>query len=284
MIEKDILRKLQLIVFDLDGTLVDDNNEIGIESRKLVKELSALGVKFSIATGRLLSAVTEHADALGIDTPLITLDGSLIQNRKWDKSVFVSPLPQKYVKRALKLADQNLLKVALCHDRAIYYTEENYLLSSVMDKFGAKFRQVASYDNYLENTLEVIVAGDYMQNVKNVSSKMSFPHTFGVRTAFYKANSQGGFYYLEIRKIGCSKGDGLKRLLNHLHIRMKRTAVVGDWYNDKSLFENDSIKVAMANAVPELKRMADLVLKKTNNEDGAADFLKMVLDAKKEHA
>lgn len=280
----DILSKLELIVMDLDGSLVDDNNEIGDESKSLIRELSGLGVKFSIATGRLLSAVTEHAEALGIDTPLITLDGSLIQNRKGEKTVFVSPLPVKYVKRALKLADQNLLKVALCHDRAIYFTEENYLLSSVMDKFGAKFRQVSSYDNYLEDTLEVVVAGDYQQNVRNVSHKMSFPYTFGVRTAFYKANSQGGFYYLEIRKIGCSKGDGLKKLLRHLRIRMTRTAVVGDWYNDKSLFENDSFKVAMANAVPELKRMADLVLKKTNNEDGVAEFLKMVLQAKKGHA
>ncbi len=281
MIDKDILKRIKLVVFDLDGTLVNDQNQIGEETKSLIKELSSIGVQFSIATGRLLSAVTNHADELGIKIPLITLDGTLIQRYPGDKSIFESHLPIKYVQRALNLADKYLVQVALCHDKAIYFTEENSLFPQLMDKFGAKYQQVFSYDNYLDGTLEVIMVSDYKDNVKHVSSKMSFPYTFGVRTAFYKSQSQGGTYYVEIRKMGSSKGDGLKRLLSHLKIKMKETAVVGDWYNDKSLFENDSLKIAMENAVPELKRMADLVLKKNNNEDGSAEFLKMLLQAKK---
>ncbi|MEW6654836.1 MAG: HAD family hydrolase [Bacteroidota bacterium] len=281
MIDKDILKKIKLVVFDLDGTLVNDQNQVGDETKCLIKELSSLGVQFSIATGRLLSAVTEHADQLGIKIPLITLDGTLIQRYPGDKSIFESHLPKKYVQRALKLADKYLVQAALCHDKAIYYTEENAIFPSLMDKFGAKYLQVFSYDNYLSETLEVIMVSEYKENVKHVSNKMSFPYTFGVRTAFYKASGQGGNYYVEVRKMGCSKGAGLKRLLKHLKIKVKETAVVGDWYNDKSLFENDSLKVAMENAVPELKRMADLILKKNNNEDGTADFLKMLLQAKK---
>jgi Cof subfamily protein (haloacid dehalogenase superfamily) len=281
MIDKNILRKIKLVVFDLDGTLVNDQNQIGEETKSLIKELSSLDVQFSIATGRLLSAVTNHADELGIKIPLITLDGTLIQRYPGDKSIFEAHLPAKYVQRALKLADKFLVQVALCHDKAIYYTEENALFPQLMDKFGAKYQQVFSYDNYVDETLEVVLVSDYKDNVKHISSKMSFPYTFGVKTSFYKSQSQGGSYYLEIRKMGCSKGDGLKRLLNHLKLKMRETAVVGDWYNDKSLFENDSLKVAMENAVPELKRMADLILKKNNNEDGVADFLKMLLQAKK---
>jgi len=281
MIDKNILKKIKLVVFDLDGTLINDQNVIGIETKNLIKELSALGVQFSIATGRLLSAVTEHADSLNIKIPLITLDGTLIQRYPGEKSIFEAHLPVKYVKRALKLADKYLVQAALCHDKAIYYTEDNSLFPQLMDKFGAKYQQVFSYDNYMENTLEVIMVSDYKENIKYISKKMSFPYAFGVRSSYYKSNSQGGTYYIEVRKIGCNKGDGLKRLLKHLRINIKETAVVGDWYNDKSLFENDSLKVAMENAVPELKRMADLVLKKNNNEDGTADLLKMLLQAKK---
>lgn len=281
MIDKDILKRIKLVVFDLDGTLVNDQNQIGEETKSLIRELSSLGVQFSIATGRLLSAVTDHADDLGIKIPLITLDGTLIQRYPGDKSIFEAHLPQKYVQRALKFADKYLVQVALCHDKAIYYTEENSLFPQLMDKFGAKYQQVFSYDNYIDETLEVVMVSDYKENVKHVSSKMSFPYTFGVRTAFYKSHSQGGTYYVEIRKMGCSKGEGLKKLLGHLKIKIKETAVIGDWYNDKSLFENDSLKIAMENAVPELKRMADLILKKSNNEDGTADFLKMLLQAKK---
>lgn len=281
MIDKSILKKIKLVVFDLDGTLINDQNIIGDETKFLIKELSLLGVQFSIATGRLLSAATDHANELGIKIPLITLDGTLIKRYPGEDSIFQSPLPVKHVKRALKLADKYLVQVALCHDKAIYYTEENSLFPQLMDKFGAKYQQIFSYDNYLLDTLEIIMVSDYKENIKHISKKMSFPYTFGCRASYYKSSGKGGNYYVEIRKMGCSKGDGLKRLLKHLKIKIKETAVVGDWYNDKSLFENDSLKVAMGNAVPELKRMADLILKKSNNEDGTADFLKMLLQAKK---
>jgi len=279
MIDKEILKKIKLVVFDLDGTLVDDDNHIGEETKSLIQELSLMGIQFSIATGRLLSATTEHADALGILIPLITLDGTLIKRYPGETSIFESHLSEKHVIRSMKLADKYLLKIALCHDSAIYYTDENAILPGILEKFGAKYQKVNSYDNYIKETLEVVIVGDYHDTIKHVSNKMAFPYTYGVRTVFYK--SQRSNYYLEIRKMGSSKGEGLKKLLRYLKIKEKETAVIGDWYNDKSLFETDALKVAVANAVPELKYLADFVTKRTNNEDGVAEFLKVLYKAKK---
>lgn len=281
MINKEILKRINLVVFDLDGTLINDQNQISEETKNCILDLEKMGVQFSIATGRLISAVVDFADQLNINVPLITLDGTLIQRKPGGKSIFEAHLPAKHVKRALKLADQYLLKAAICHDVAIYFTEENSLFPQLMDKFGAKYQPIVSYDNYLDKTLEVILVGDNSYGIKHVARKMSFPFTLGIHTSYYKSESQGGNYYLELRKMGSSKGNGLKKLLSHLKIKMNQTAVVGDWYNDKSLFENDSLKVAVANAVPELKKMADIVLTKTNNEGGAAEFLNMLIDAKK---
>ncbi|MCX6168813.1 MAG: Cof-type HAD-IIB family hydrolase [Ignavibacteriales bacterium] len=281
MFSKEFLRKIELVVFDLDGTLLNDNGNLGEETKMLVKELTQLGVKFSIATGRLLSAVTEYADLLEINIPLITLDGSLIQRSPGEKSIFEAYLPKKYVLRSLHLADKYLLKIALCHDLAIYFTEGNAHVPLILNKFGAKYKQVDAYDDFLDKTLEVVIMGDYKESVKYVAKKMTFPHTFGIRSLYYKSQSLGGTYYLEIRKMGCSKGEGLRKLIRHLKIRMDKTAVLGDWYNDKSLFDTDALKIAMTNAVPEIKKMADIITNRTNNEDGVAEFLKILLQAKK---
>lgn len=281
MINKELLRKIELVVFDLDGTLLDSSGNLGEETKILVKELSALGVKFSIATGRLLTAVTEIADILEIKIPLISLDGTLIQRYPGELSIFESHIPAKYVMRALSFADKYLLRVVLCHDSAIYYTEENAHISNILGKSQAKYLQVFSYDNFLSETLEIAMVGEYRDSIKYVVKKMSFPYTFGIRASYYKSQSQAGAYILEIRKMGCSKGEGLKKLIKHLKIKMNHTVVIGDWYNDKSLFETDALKVAVANAVPELKRMADIVTKRSNDEDGVAEFLKMLLQAKR---
>ena len=281
MINKELLRNIELVVFDLDGTLLDDNGNLGEETKSLVRELSQLGVKFSIASGRLLTAITEFADILEIKVPIISLDGSLIQRYPGEPSIFESHIPAKYVSRALKLADKYLLKVVLCHDTAIYFTEENAHISQILGKAGAKYQEIASYENYIEETLEVVMVGDYRDSIKYVVNKMSFPYTYGIRASYYKSHSQTGTYALEIRKMGCSKGDGLRRLTRHLKVKMNHTAVLGDWYNDKSMFDTDSLKIAVANAVPEIKKMADIITKRNNNEDGVAEFLNLLLLAKR---
>ena len=280
MIKNEILNRIQLVVMDLDNTLLDDNNKIGDETKHLVKELSVLGVQFSIASRLSFSAVAEYADELQIKIPLITFDGALIQRYPGEKSIFKSELSEKTVLRALNLADRYLLKSALFHDSAIYLTEENGVAPLLLEKFGVKLEQIESYEHFLKGTLEVLIVGEYQNSVKHVAHQMSFPYTFGVRSSFYKSQSQDGTYYLEIKKMGSNKGDGLRRLTKHLKIKMEKTAVIGDWYNDKPLFDTDALKIAVANAIPELKKMADIVTKRSNNEDGVAEFLKMLLQSK----
>lgn len=279
MLDKKRLKNLKLIVFDLDGTLLNNNGEIGTESIRLVKELKKKGVRFTIASGRLHSAIIQHAKTLDLKTPLITLDGSLIKSLD-DKIIFESYIPSKYVKRALKFADLFMLKIALCHADAIYYNASSSMIPDLVEKFGAKYVEVESFDDYLSNTLEIVMVGEYKRTIKEVVKKLTFPHAFGLDVSFYKSHRKGDIYFFEARKRGVSKGKGLIRLSKRLKINIKDIAVLGDWYNDLQLFETDALKIAMANAVGEIKNLSDLVTKRTNDEDGTAEFLELVLRAK----
>ncbi|MEW6506657.1 MAG: HAD-IIB family hydrolase [Bacteroidota bacterium] len=280
MISKEVLKKIQLVVFDLDGTILDDEGNLHPDTVVLVKKLKLLGVKFSIATGRLLGATISFAKTLSIDEPLISLDGALIKSYVNDKVIYQSAVPEKIVLKAISLADRYFLKIALCHGETIYYTEENSLIPNLLEKFGARYQLVNSYNGITRDTLEVVMTGDYSNMLKQATNKLSFPFTFGVRSSFYKSQSHGGIYYLEVRKMGSNKGDALKRLCNYSKVKIKHTAVLGDWYNDKSLFETDALKIAVANAVPEIKRLSDMVTKSSNNEGGVNEFLKLLLKAK----
>ena len=280
MINKGLLKNIKLVILDLDGTLLNNNGEIPQNIIEIISELQKKGVMFSIATGRLFSSVKQFSDLLGINIPLITLDGTLIKYPFENKNIYQSFITSSNVKRAITLADKYFLRIALCHPEAIYYTEENVLIPNILEKFGAKYQFVHSYDNYLLNVLEIVIAGDYKDTLRFVEKKMIFPYTFGVRTLFYKSQSHGGIYYLEIRNAGSSKGKGLKYLSKHLNVKISDIAVLGDWYNDRPLFETDALKIAVANAVPELKNMADFVTSKTNDEEGTLEFFRMLLKAK----
>ena len=86
------LRNLKIVVFDLDGTLLDDKGTIGKDTKELIKELKEYNVRFTFASGRLHSAIINFAEELGIKTPLISLDGSLIKSYPDGKTIFESEI------------------------------------------------------------------------------------------------------------------------------------------------------------------------------------------------
>ena len=277
----DVLKKLKIVVFDLDGTLLADNGTIGEDTRALIKKLKEYDVRFTFATGRLHSAITYMAKDLELKVPLVSLDGSLIKSYPEGKTLFESFVKKRHVKKTLDYVKQYTLNIALCHADAIYYTEENYIITQLMEKFGARYEQVDSYEDYFDKTLEISIAGDNKNFMKYIWERMSFPYSFGLRSSYFKSHRHDNIYYVEIRKKNASKGSGMLRLLKYLKLKPGEAAVVGDWYNDISLFKTKAFKVALANAVPEIKRMADLITERSNNEDGTAEFLEKLLKAKR---
>ena len=280
MVDLNVLKKIKIVVFDLDGTLLADDGTIGTETKSLIKKLSKYNVRFTFATGRLHSAITHFADEIGVETPLVSLDGSVIKSYPDGNSLFEYFVKKKYVKKAVEYARQYTLNIALCHSDAIYYTEDNSIIKQLMEKFGAKYEQVNSYDNYYDETLEISIAGDNRNFMKHVWERMSFPYSFGLKSSYFKSHHHENIYYIEVRRKKTSKGKGMLKLLKYLKIKPEEAAVVGDWYNDISLFKTNAYKVALANAVPEIKRMADLITEKSNNEDGTAEFLEKILKSK----
>ncbi len=281
MLSKDKLKNIKLVVFDLDGTLLNDEGVVGNNSADLIKELKKKDVSFSIATQRVPSSVWNYAEMLNLDKPLVLLNGALIQNYP-DKQIFYqSFLPPKIVKKCVDYADKFLLKVALCHADAIYYSEYNQAIPDLLSNYGSVYSEVESYDNLVDETFEIIFVSEQKDAIKYVDHRLNFPYRFGLETSYFKSGLQHGFYFLEVRKSGSSKGTGLLKLVKNLNVKIKETAVMGDWYNDRTMFETGAIKIAVANAVPEIKNMADYITSKTNNEDAVAEFLEMLLRAKK---
>ena len=85
---------------------------------------------------------------------------------------------------------------------------------------------------------------------------------------------------LEITAGGASKGQALAALCAHLGIDIQDTMAFGDRDNDADMLLASGIGVAMGNAVPELKAVADFVTR-SNDEDGIAHAIEHFVFAEK---
>jgi hydroxymethylpyrimidine pyrophosphatase-like HAD family hydrolase len=78
---------------------------------------------------------------------------------------------------------------------------------------------------------------------------------------------------LEVLPLDANKGNGLQRLLHHLGILPSEVLAIGDAENDIEMIRNVGLGVAVGNALPQLKKVADVVLEETNDEAAVAAAL-----------
>ncbi|MNJ68393.1 putative phosphatase [compost metagenome] len=73
--------------------------------------------------------------------------------------------------------------------------------------------------------------------------------------------------FLEFMHNEGTKGHALKFIANHFGCGLNETIAIGDSWNDHEMLEAAGLGIAMGNAIPALKEIADYVTL-SNNEDG----------------
>ena len=275
---KKRFRNIKLIVSDIDGTLVNSDNEISGLTVDLVKKLKQKNILFSLASQRVHSSIVPLANELDIQIPFASLNGSLIQDCKGKVILNKSLIDKKYVEKAIDLAEKNYIKIALCYNDKIVYTEDNSVLRDFMSRLGTTYSLVDSYNNYTDNVLEIIMSGNDRKVTKNIQSKMTLPFGLRLKVKYYRSQTFQGVYNIEIIRKGVSKKTALKKLAKYLYMNKDTVMVFGDWYNDRDLFQFGGTNIALENAVEDLKEMADYVSDLSNEDDGVGNFLKMFYD------
>lgn len=272
---KSRLKKVKLIVSDVDGTLTNSYDCVGSKTVEYVSKLKEKGIYFTFATQRMHSSIVKIAEQLQVSIPIITVNGALIQDLKGN-ILYKSMINPDYVRRAIFYAERYFVRIALCCTNEIIYTEHNSVLSDFMRRMGTEYRLVKSYEPYVNDVLEIIMMGNDKNIIKYIQRKLNFPFKLYVNAKYFRGSSSLGIYNLEVKKPRINKKTAIKRLIKYLKVKKSQVVVMGDWYNDRELFEFGGTNVALKNSVAELKNLAHYVVDKGNEEDGVGEFLEML--------
>lgn len=91
------------------------------------------------------------------------------------------------------------------------------------------------------------------------------------RIVAYKAKHKAG-YGVNVSHVNATKLHGVEIIMKHAHLKREEIIGVGDGYNDFPLLMASGLKVAMGNAVEDLKAIADYVTLPVE-EDGVAEVI-----------
>jgi HAD superfamily hydrolase (TIGR01484 family) len=248
--------KYKAIFLDLDGTTVpfglDSFPSIRVtEAIRLVKDK----IHVCLATGRPLYKAKYIIDHLDLSGLCITSGGTQIYD----------PVSKKIIKE-IPLSEKALPKIAVIGKRyQIDFEIFNGLRNIQYGKLSEKDTVLGAYFPKISP-----------ENVDEIAQELKLIPDVSV----HKMPSwENGYISLDVIDVRATKLHGIVSVLKILHIKKSEIIGVGDSYNDFPLLMASGLKIAMGNAIDELKSIADFIAPSVD-EDGVAVIIeKFVLQS-----
>lgn len=268
-------RKVKMIGFDLDGTLLTSEKKLTPYTMEILQRAIGQGILVLPATGRPLCGVPkELAEYPGIRYAL-TANGGRIVSLPSKETIHEELIAPEVARKVLNILEK--------YDtlREIYYDGQGYAPEEKLKRI-AEYLPSAPMAAYVVSTRTPVPDIREMferenrpvDKIQGLFIRMEDKHAaMEELKAFPEIEVTGALLNnVEVNAGGVNKGTALVRLGASLGIRREEIMAFGDGANDIHMMREAGIGVAMGNAIEEVKAAADYMTA-TNDEDGAAKFI-----------
>lgn len=245
-------QQYKALMLDLDGTTIPNKSD-GMPSQRVIDAIKLASKKIHIGavTGRPYNTAQKIITTLSLTGPTIAGAGSEIRDAEthsvlWEKPIH--PQDKGFIFRVLE--ESNVPFLLQLKTRNIISTEHN--LYTLQEDILA----ISAHD------LEKEVAEQVAEKLK-VNPRIAIHKIVG-----WKQNT----IWVQVSHAEATKQHGIWEVAKLLNIETHEIIGVGDGYNDFPLLMACGLKVAMGNAVPELKEIADYIAPSVD-EDGVVDVI-----------
>lgn len=265
---------IKMIVSDLDGTLLNENEKVSNTSKEYLKKLKDMGYIIVIATGRSYASALKATDGVEFANYLITDAGAFTYDMPNLKLLAKNAIDKKIVEKLFDYYNDDFRYITICCKNNMYkYSDEiensniikttkdkNFILNNCSDishiSIAMKSNELVM--NFYQTLLEDIKEVDFQIMQDSFSDRK----------------------WVVVSPKNVSKSKAINALANLLHIDNKDIICFGDGLNDIDMIEMCGQGVAMKNALTDVKKMANDVTIYDNNHDGVINYLKEYLDVK----
>ena len=261
------MSRIQLLVSDIDGTLVTPEKVLTVEAIAAAGRLRAAAVRLTLISSRPPRGMRAQLTGLDVREPFAAFNGAAL----------CSPDGAMLEGHGLPppVAAETLDALAEAGVEAWVFAGDEWLIA---DPAGPKVpfeRRTVGFDPVVTRDLRSAVGG-FVGKIVGVSENHAALAACGARLgAQLGARAGVGLsqpYYLDITHPLAMKGHGVTSLCRLLGATPERTAVIGDMWNDVSMFDVAGFSVAMGQAPDGVKARADAVTA-SNREEGFAQAI-----------
>jgi Cof subfamily protein (haloacid dehalogenase superfamily) len=261
-----------LIATDVDGTLLDENEQVTARTKAAVMAAVEAGTQFVLATGRPPRWISPVVDALGFAPMAVCANGAVLYDAANDRILSARTLSVDVLIELAEVATRIIPGAGLAVER---------VGRSAHDAATPQFLSSPGYEHAWLNPDNTEVS---LEDVLGAPAVKLLIRKAGARSADMAAalaehvGMQGDLTYstnnglIEVVPLGVSKATGVDEVARPLGITAEDVVAFGDMPNDIPMLLWAGLGVAMGNAHPEAMAAADEVTA-PNTDDGLARVL-----------
>ena len=267
------MRRIRLVVTDVDGTLLDPGGCLTPRTREAIQALATSGVTLALATGRRWTGASVAASSFDFRGPMIHMDGAMIRMYPHGEMLHVAPLDRMIAQRAAEaMAGYGIQPIAQYSDHIDDFLHVS--LEAAHPEWTATYLPAFQHQTRYHPVAQLceiavdpirLVAFAPLSILRRVAVDLASPDCG--RQLLLLGNY--GVAELTLFSSAVSKGNALAILARHLDIPLEETMAIGDGLNDVSMLRAAGLGVAMGQAPRRVRAMADVVTA-SNSEDGLA--------------
>jgi len=244
--------KKPIVFFDIDGTLLNDEKKIPASTKKAVRLLQEQGIHTVIATGRVPKMFYWIQKELNIDS-YVAMNGQYVVFK--GKEVYANPINPELLHTLSTITASNGDALAYCSHIDYKVSQRNHpFIESGFDSLMMPYPEV---DQEYYKHLSIYQGHLYCEHKDAQTYFDQFPDF-----SFVKWHDNA----YDILPKGASKAVGILKMLEVLDINKENSFAFGDGLNDLEMLMLVGTGVAMGNAVPEAKAVADVITTSSSND------------------
>lgn len=271
----EIRKNVKYLLFDLDGSLINDERVMDQKHSQLPKLLKQLNLEYSIITGRPQYMMLKEINILKPTLPVVSVNGAIIIDTN-NKILYERSFDQDVANQLLKDLLNYNLDFYLYTPTQIYVNPLHFehvdkwrsVISQIESKFQWKISDFKIFEKHRnEPILKFLVCTDNYEIVENLV-KSKYANDLAIARSTPNT--------IDVNSIDVNKGLGLLKLAEKLGADLNQFMVFGDGGNDVPMFKLVKYSVAMKNAADFVKDAALMVTDLDNNHGGIYEFIKKI--------
>ena len=275
------MEPIRIVALDLDGTLLDSEKRLSEVNRDALARAAEKGVEIVPTTGRFFGMMPPAVRDLPFVRYAITINGAQVYDRETDTAIVRDEIPLDMALGVMEVLDRydviydcyrqnwGWMTAALQEKAADYATNEHYLrmvreFRKPVPELKAQLRETAANGD----VQKIMLFAANRERSAAIDRLRGLSDEIAARFPEIKVTAST-WNNLELNIRTAHKGNALRRFAEHLGLTLENCMAFGDGMNDFTMVEAAGLGIAMANAEPEVKRVAkDMV--PSNDEDGVA--------------